>query len=162
MTTAQFIRKLEGYYGKEFGEASDVIEQWIVRKVPETDLPLLFAEVVRTISARYKTLPGIKELHDAWGGVRGRQTKRYDWRGFACRCFPDKGGTMISDGPLQQKTYLCARCGQDVRAEDWTEYPINATTPEIAGKFGVKLPGSSETTAAVQVNAELTTRSADN
>jgi len=144
MTVQAFLRKTEAYFGKEYGEATDTVERWLTLKVSEKDLPLLYAEVVRTISTRYKVLPGVKELHEAWRDVRSRQTTEHDWRAFACTCFPEKGGTMVHDGPLRKSSYQCGLCGEHVRAEDWTEYPINATWEEIAAKFGVHLPRISE------------------
>lgn len=129
MTVQHFLTKIEGYFGKEYDKVpSDTLEQWLTRKVPEKDLPSLYAEVVRTISTRYKTLPGVKELSECWRDVRSRKTTEHDWRQYIC---PHCLRALYNDGELRKSSYRCSVCNRDVAAREWVEVSVTATFAEI-------------------------------
>lgn len=68
MNTDQFIAECQGYFGPYTATQKKYVRQWLEQHT-ESRFPLLFAEVLKTISPVYKTPPGIKDLEDAWKHV---------------------------------------------------------------------------------------------
>ena len=65
MTTEQFITRSANYYGDYSAEQRRVVSAWVERRT-ERERDIVYAEILKTLSPKFKTPPGIYELEEAW------------------------------------------------------------------------------------------------
>lgn len=65
MTTEQFIERSANYYSDYSPEQRRVVVAWLNHRT-ERERDVVYAEVLKSLSPKYKTPPGIYELEQAW------------------------------------------------------------------------------------------------
>jgi Arc/MetJ-type ribon-helix-helix transcriptional regulator len=65
MTTEQFIFSARKYYGDYSEVARAIVAAWLDKRLPR-ERAVIWEEVLKILSATYRTPPGIKELEEAW------------------------------------------------------------------------------------------------
>ena len=65
MTTQAFIARSQDYYGEYSEEQQRVVASWLEKRT-ERERDIVYAEVLKHLSPKYKTPPGIYELEQAW------------------------------------------------------------------------------------------------
>lgn len=112
MTPDKFIEKAQAYYGRYNTEQRETVRQWLQQKSP-IFLPLVYAEVLKLLSATYKTPPGICELEQALRIVR---TNRIDE--IRPRYLPDPVDNPIDEATaMTHLALLCDMIGDVARAK---------------------------------------------
>jgi len=72
LTVDQFIHEAQGYYGPYNAIQRKYVSQWL-RDRSDQSRPLIWAEVLKSLSPVYHTPPGIRELEIAWQVVQDRR-----------------------------------------------------------------------------------------
>ena len=66
MTTEKFMTRAQDYYdGKYTTEQYRVVERWLEKRA-DHERDIVYAEVLKALSPKFKTPPGIYELEQAW------------------------------------------------------------------------------------------------
>lgn len=66
MTTQTFIARAQDYYNAAYTDSQlAAVKSWLSRRT-ERELDVIYAEVLKALSAKYKSPPGIYELEEAW------------------------------------------------------------------------------------------------
>lgn len=65
MTTQAFITRSQDYYGEYSAEQRRVVWAWLERRT-DRERDIVYAEILKSLSPKYKTPPGIYELEQAW------------------------------------------------------------------------------------------------
>lgn len=66
MTTQVFIERASKYFGGQYNaEQRRVVSAWLERRT-DRERDIVYAEVLKSLSPKFKTPPGIYELDQAW------------------------------------------------------------------------------------------------
>lgn len=95
MTVHDFLTEAQAYYGRYNEAQKRAVIAWLSQK-KDKELDFVYAEVLKALSAVYKTPPGIKELEDAF-----RIVKKERWREVypaLPELLPEKASPEIREG----------------------------------------------------------------
>lgn len=74
MTTAQFIKAAQGYYGEYRPAVRKLVEEWLERRSGRMR-ELIWAEVLKSFSNRWGKPPAVAELEDAYSVAAERRAE---------------------------------------------------------------------------------------
>lgn len=113
MTLQDFLTEAQGYYGRYTGAQKKAVVAWL-RQYPEKLYSYLYAEVLKTLSASYKTPPGIYELEQAMKTV-----KRERWSEIF-PCLPEPLPEKADPEKMKSVIDLIKNLGKAKRFEEKT------------------------------------------
>lgn len=65
MTTQAFMTRSQDYFGEYSSEQRRVVQAWLDRHT-DRERDVVYAEILKSLSPKFKTPPGIYELEQAW------------------------------------------------------------------------------------------------
>lgn len=94
MTVEQFIARSQDYYGEYSTEQRRVVIAWLNRRT-DRERDIVYAEVLKSLSPKFKTPPGIYELEQAW-----REAVEHRWNELTPR--PDHTRKALPAEPEEE------------------------------------------------------------